>query len=304
MNKKILLWELPILGFSLQILLRSLFILFMQEASFATELESQPTGLEQNLQELQVTPKEPTQFDDLPYDLLCAIFVKYWVETDIATLPAPQRVSATCDLILTLVLEKHPIARVFKKNDWAKHATFADTLVVAREGNLNDYDYQPAWTAFVLASENPHIVANQYKSQALTKAASHGQLEVCRKLLNLGAQVSETRGKALALAASNGHVKVCDLLIEKSTQDNKEGAAAEAFDLAAYHNRLEVCLLLLEKKVLNPEEKAMALMKAIERGNTPLVILLLDRGAQTGNAGIQALTAASSREEIYQLFLT
>jgi len=78
----------------------------------------------------------------------------------------------------------------------------------------------------------------------LIEAAKFGEFEVCKLLLENGANVHEDDDLALQWAASNGHLEVCKLLLENGANVHAEDSGA--LQWAASNRHFEVCKLLLE----------------------------------------------------------
>lgn len=82
------------------------------------------------------------------------------------------------------------------------------------------------------------------KEDALRWAVQYGQLEVCKLLLEHGADVHTWNNLTLRYATYYGHLEVCKVLLE-------HGADVHACDnlpliYAAMKGHLEVCKLLIE----------------------------------------------------------
>jgi ankyrin repeat protein len=78
----------------------------------------------------------------------------------------------------------------------------------------------------------------------LIKAAAHRHLEVCKLLLENGANVHANKDWALQHAARNGHLEVCKLLLENGA--NVHADNNYALRCATSERHTEVCKLLLE----------------------------------------------------------
>ena len=85
---------------------------------------------------------------------------------------------------------------------------------------------------------------------ALHVAASLGNLDTCRALIEYDAEVNENDLDGISplhLAAQNGHVEVAELLLKHGAMvDAYDERGATALHLAAMHSHEEMCKLLLE----------------------------------------------------------
>lgn len=85
----------------------------------------------------------------------------------------------------------------------------------------------------------------------LDSAAHAGQLEVCQLLLDRGANIDyldDKKETPLHLAAKTGQWRVCELLLNKGAKINaKDVVNNRPLHSATEHERLEVCQLLLDR---------------------------------------------------------
>jgi ankyrin repeat protein len=123
---------------------------------------------------------------------------------------------------------------------------------------------------------------------ALSAAASRGQLEIVKVLLENGADVN--RGNPLSAALSSKHLEVASLLLEKGSRDPK------ALEAAVMSRNLAACRLVVEKLPdLEFDRLGWAglspLHWAAVGGNLAIVELLLNAGADPNTRDSDELTA-------------
>lgn len=100
----------------------------------------------------------------------------------------------------------------------------------------------------LLAAPNVKVeVRTQHDESALMLAALKGLTEVCRQLINLGADVNKHGWAPLHYAASNGHLPVIDLLLEHHAYiDAASPNGTTPLMMAARYGSFDATRLLLE----------------------------------------------------------
>jgi ankyrin repeat protein len=88
------------------------------------------------------------------------------------------------------------------------------------------------------------MATNSHYDDALHWAASNGYLEVCKLLLENGADVHAWNDHSFRRAAENGHSEVCRLLLEHGADIHAEDDGALRW--AALNGHFEICKFLLE----------------------------------------------------------
>jgi hypothetical protein len=119
---------------------------------------------------------------------------------------------------------------------------------------------------------------------ALSRASSHGHIDVVKLLLNRGACPDDW---CLQNASERGHRDVVELLLDQGVSRRLRNAALM---MAARNGRHDVVELLLDRKA-NPKGKGLA--DASMNGHYNVVKLLLDRGANPNASSGLALQVAS-----------
>jgi ankyrin repeat protein len=125
-----------------------------------------------------------------------------------------------------------------------------------------------------LLENNAHVNVVGFYGSALTSAIEGGNCEVCRMLLDHGADVSHrirSGDNALQLATRSGHEEIVGLLIERGVDVNEEGFIRIHFPPCGGK---KACYF--EKKGKN------ALEIAIFRGHKQIEELLRKHGAKPG----------------------
>jgi ankyrin repeat protein len=157
---------------------------------------------------------------------------------------------------------------------------------------------------------------NEAGSNALTKAAEEGRMDVVRELLNttaieIDAPKKDSSDTALISAARSGHVEVVTLLLEKGAN-----VTPDIFISIVGIGNNKIVTLLLDSRDIDinlPEKNSgdTALISAIRSGHMDVVTLLRNRGARanlvnrhnqtalmiatkTGNHNIMAVLLASA----------
>ena len=149
------------------------------------------------------------------------------------------------------------------------------------------------------ASINNH--SNEFKESALTLAAYKGHFEMCKYLVEAGADrehKTDEMHTALMEASMDGHVKVAQLLLDHGAQVNMPADSFESpLTLAACGGHDELAALLIKHGALLEEyndEGYTPLMEAAREGHNKVVALLIKSGAK-----IDAIT-----EETHETALT
>lgn len=158
--------------------------------------------------------------------------------------------------------------------------------------------------------ESSTILIGMWGGPPLAIAAGKGRLEATQLLLEKGAEVDGRDSKnftALIYAARSGNVEIVRLLLNKGADPNAHSSDGRtALDNAVRYRNYDICQLLIEKGAdINYRKEGYylspALIEAIDRGQTKMVTLLLDKGADvniTGYLNRTALMAAASRGNV------
>ncbi|KAF7966438.1 hypothetical protein HWV62_38376 [Athelia sp. TMB] len=138
---------------------------------------------------------------------------------------------------------------------------------------------------------NVNAVGGKYGT-ALQVASRSGIRETCQLLLEQGADVNATgghHGTALLAASFEGSLKICQLLLEHGADVNATGGRyGTALRAASCEGHLEICQLLLAQ---GADVNAMggcdgtALLAAFDGGHLEICQLLLDHGADVNITG-------------------
>lgn len=150
---------------------------------------------------------------------------------------------------------------------------------------------------------------DKYKTTPLMVAARQGHLELCKKLINQGANVNaQTSYGATALkmaiedahyTKSKNHFDVCKLLLKHGANiDLQDTVGGTALSTALRYGQIEISKLLIEAGANDNLDAA--LMITAENGHLELCKILLSHGANVNakdNYGITALMIAACRGE-------
>ena len=144
-------------------------------------------------------------------------------------------------------------------------------------------------------------IEDVYGLQPLSLAAGSGHVEAVVALLDAGADVNAVqsvgRGEAaLHRAARSGHAAVITTLLERGAAPNVASAdGARPLHLAAHrgHSEAAAALLAVETTAYDASDLCgrSPLLMAAEGGHVPLLVQLLDRGANANHADDNGWTA-------------
>jgi ankyrin repeat protein len=161
--------------------------------------------------------------------------------------------------------------------------------------------------ARTLISANPGLVAarDSWKRTPLHIAATNGQYAVAKLLLDHKAPTNaqdRNRKTPLHEAAASGHEDiVCLLLGERADPTVKDEEGLTALDQAAAGGQVEVVGKLLEATKECPMEKASAVRKAAEKGQSQMVEVLLDQGVTPDASILNSAAGAGIQETVSTL---
>lgn len=138
--------------------------------------------------------------------------------------------------------------------------------------------------ALLKKNVNPNAVANPWGENALMHAVLHGNVEMTRLLLEVGANPNR-KGRGftpLGMASLLGHTQVVRLLLKAGADiDSKSDDGNTPIIAATIMNRLAVVQALLSRHadttIWNREGRT-SLSIAAQQGNTDIVALLLKAG--------------------------
>jgi ankyrin repeat protein len=142
-------------------------------------------------------------------------------------------------------------------------------------------------------------------STPLYKAAESGHDEVVRLLLDRGADIDSTGSPRtlVEVAASGGFEKVVAMLLDRGADPNR-GRTASPLEAAAWHANIGQLLIRRGADIDQAGERL--LERAASYGNTWMIRLLLDRGADVnvgkGNTPLEA-ACYQPRDDVLQLLL-
>jgi|EP00900_Chrysochromulina_parva_P019803 hypothetical protein len=144
-------------------------------------------------------------------------------------------------------------------------------------------------------------IEDVYGLQPLSLAAGSGHVEAVVALLDAGADVNAVqpvgRGEAaLHRAARSGHAAVITTLLERGAAPNVASAdGARPLHLAAHRGQSEAAAALLAVETTGYDATDLCgrspLLMAAEGGHVPLLVQLLDRGANANHADDNGWTA-------------
>ena len=130
-------------------------------------------------------------------------------------------------------------------------------------------------------------VNDDYYGHPLQAAAAGGSLNVCRLLVDKGANVNARGGRfdtALQAAADGGHALVTNFLLENGANPNAQGGlAVTSLEAASLKGHIQIVRALLERgATINPHitSRRTALHCAAMHGHLDIVELLLQAGAE------------------------
>lgn len=141
---------------------------------------------------------------------------------------------------------------------------------------------------------------DKYGNTALGEAALEGHTDTVKLLLDRGADIHAKGDDALIGAADGGHTETVKLLLDRGADIHAGG------DGALYHavsgGRTDTAIFLLGRGIdMHGTGAAEALIRAAQNGQTDMVKLLLDRGANIDakdNHGYTAMIEAASTGHI------
>lgn len=163
------------------------------------------------------------------------------------------------------------------------------------------------------ATYTPDRARIDYLSDLLTSAAEDGDIRMVRRLLQLGAEINsaEVEWSALFAASSTNNVEICRLLVEYGANVN-HAEEMSALYAASYRGFLEICELLLEAgadvNVKNSLDGDTPIMAAVLKRHVDVVVLLTRSGADlsvktsTGHS-LLYLSIVKARHEITSFFI-
>ncbi|CAL1530408.1 unnamed protein product [Lymnaea stagnalis] len=135
-------------------------------------------------------------------------------------------------------------------------------------------------------------------NSALHLASQRGYLEICRALLDAGANVNirnEKEDTPLIVASVHGHLPIVKLLLEHHASINRRGyRECSALHEATEHGHYEVCSFLITAKAGLEDEDTFGntpLICAAEKGHINLVLLYLAQGADVNRVSHSGTTA-------------
>jgi ankyrin repeat protein len=154
---------------------------------------------------------------------------------------------------------------------------------------------------------------DEYQSTALMVAAGCGHVELCKQLINQGANVNAqtsygSTALRMAICGANytksiNHFNICKLLLEhRANIDLQDTVGGTALSVALYFGQIEISKLLIEATAnVNLDD---ALMITAKNGHLELCKLLLKHGANANakdSFGVTALMLAACHGETVYL---
>ena len=163
------------------------------------------------------------------------------------------------------------------------------------------------------ATYTPARARIDHLSDLLTSASEDGDIRMVRRLLHLGAEINsgEVEWSALFAAACTNNVEICRVLVEYGAElDHAEEMSA--LYAASYRGLMEICGLLLEAgadvNVKNSLDGDTPIMAAVLKRHFDVVVLLTQSGADlsvktSSGYSLLYLSVVKARLEITSFFI-
>jgi len=140
------------------------------------------------------------------------------------------------------------------------------------------------------------ILRQESLSKAVIDAAKNGQLQVIKRLVAAGAEVTSSDSQALRFAAANSHLDTLEYLISKRADVNAN--EDEALRNAVTKGSIDVVKYLLDVKANVNSQEGNILRIAAETKDIELIKVLIATGADVNAMNDQALINAVSHKSV------